>query len=198
MTKCSFTGSRWTNYKLKRYKEQVIRYIASHSIFLLTWPNGIEQVSQSRPGESVQFRHHTSPHIHINMDSKEYSIIADTSDSNDSVLIYNMKLTEELVEKLMKGQKDLDNLTGIEFSFSTSGDGKGIEVRFIALMRKWQRTLCIVETENRIGCFSIYESKRNPTGPFTLFFPIESCLKFPEITWECHTQIESKVGIRSE
>lgn len=68
------------------------------------------------------------------MDSKEYSIIADTSDSNDSVLIYNMKLTEELVEKLMKGQKDLDNLTGIEFSFSTSGDGKGIEVSFIALV----------------------------------------------------------------
>ena len=115
MTKCSFTGSRWTNYKLKRYKEQVIRYIASFSIFLLTWPNGIEQVSESRPGSPCNLDT-THPHTyHINMDSKEYSIIADTSDSNDSVLIYNMKLTEELVEKLMKGQKDLDNLTGIEF-----------------------------------------------------------------------------------
>ena len=59
------------------------------------------------------------------MESKEYSIISTPSsdsvddgdlaeDSSDS-FIYNIKLTEELMEKLTKGQNDLNNLQGIEF-----------------------------------------------------------------------------------
>ena len=62
------------------------------------------------------------------MDPQEYSITLEKNNSNDSILIYNMKLTEELVEKLRKGQRDLNNLTGIEFSLSTAVEGKGIEV----------------------------------------------------------------------
>ena len=62
------------------------------------------------------------------MDPQEYSITLEKNSSNDSILIYNMKLTEELVEKLRKGQQDLNNLTGIEFSLSTAVEGKGIEV----------------------------------------------------------------------
>ena len=64
------------------------------------------------------------------MDQQEYSITvnADKSDSTGSILIYNLKLTEELVAKLMKGQGDLNNLKGIEFSFCTCEEGKGIEV----------------------------------------------------------------------
>ena len=60
------------------------------------------------------------------------------------IMIYNMKLTEELVEKLVKGQKDLNNLTGIEFSISTS-EGKGSEVRRCefryTLIIKWMHYL---------------------------------------------------------
>ena len=62
------------------------------------------------------------------MDPQEYSISIDKTCSNDSILIYNMKLTEELVEKLTKGQKNLNNLSGIEFSVCSSNEGKGIEV----------------------------------------------------------------------
>lgn len=43
------------------------------------------------------------------------------------VTIYNLKLTEDLVEKITKGQKYLDDLTGIEFIMSNSE--KGIDVR---------------------------------------------------------------------
>lgn len=64
------------------------------------------------------------------MDPQEYSISVDKKEANDSILIYYIKMTDELVEKLMKGQKDLNNLTGIEFSICTSDEGRGIEVSF--------------------------------------------------------------------
>ena len=63
------------------------------------------------------------------MEAKEYSIMTSTETFSNGVDhqkdIYNIKLTEELVKKLMKGQKDLNNLNGIEFSISNKG---GIDV----------------------------------------------------------------------
>lgn len=59
------------------------------------------------------------------MEAKDYSIVATSEVDNGNEVIYNIKLTDELVKKLMKGQKDLDNLHGVEFSIS---DKCGIDV----------------------------------------------------------------------
>lgn len=71
------------------------------------------------------------------MEFKEYSIISDSkndeSSSSNDFIIYNMKLTDELVEKLMKGQKDLNNLQGIEFIHT----GKGSDVKKIKGSRRF-------------------------------------------------------------
>lgn len=62
-----------------------------------------------------------SAFVQSNMEAKEYSIISLNEESSKDLCIYNMKLTEELVEKLMKGQKDLNNLQGIEFIHTEKG-----------------------------------------------------------------------------
>jgi hypothetical protein len=49
---------------------------------------------------------------------QDYSISLSEASKTDSKTIFNIKLTEELVEKLMKGQQDLNNLKGIEFCIS--------------------------------------------------------------------------------
>lgn len=63
------------------------------------------------------------------MEAKNYSIVNSSVELNsnnfENETIYNIKLTDELVKKLIKGQKDLNNLTGIEFCISNNG---GIDV----------------------------------------------------------------------
>lgn len=58
------------------------------------------------------------------MEIKEYSIVSNNTseESTNDLLIYNIKLTDELIEKLAKGQKDWNNLQGIEFIHSDKGN----------------------------------------------------------------------------
>ena len=63
------------------------------------------------------------------MDPKDYTIISSENASKSENIIYNIKLTEELVEKLMKGQEDLNNLKGIEFSISDKGIDVSLKFR---------------------------------------------------------------------
>ena len=56
------------------------------------------------------------------MKPQDYSISLSETAETDSTMIFNIKLTEELVEKLIKGQEDLDNLKGIEFCISGQGN----------------------------------------------------------------------------
>lgn len=58
------------------------------------------------------------------MTAQDYSICLPEPSETDSTMIFNIKLTEELVEKLMKGQEDLDNLKGIEFCISEQSNVK--------------------------------------------------------------------------
>ena len=65
------------------------------------------------------------------MKPKEYSIVDDKGkgEKEDSE-IYNIKLTEELVEKMIKGQRDLNNLNGIEFIISESDKGTDVNLNY--------------------------------------------------------------------
>lgn len=70
------------------------------------------------------------------MESNDYPIVCASPAEQDrhiedGITIYNLKLTEELVEKLMKGQKNFDDLDGVEFIMSNSE--KGIDVRRVCL-----------------------------------------------------------------
>lgn len=53
---------------------------------------------------------------------QDFSISLPVEEFAADQTIFNIKLTEELVEKLMKGQKDLDNLSGIKFCISAQGN----------------------------------------------------------------------------
>lgn len=72
------------------------------------------------------------------MDPKIYSIASPTS-KTDGVSkskkqsIVSLKLTDELVEKLMKGQKDLNNLVGVEFIMSNNGS-MDVKTRILVTM----------------------------------------------------------------
>ena len=57
----------------------------------------------------------------ISPDSKIPKIIENNQISASKMSIVSIKLTDELVEKLMKGQKDLNNLTDVEFIISNDG-----------------------------------------------------------------------------
>lgn len=60
------------------------------------------------------------------MESNDYPIVCASPSKQSDINIYNLKLTEELVEKITKGQKNFDDLTGVEFIMSNSE--KGIDV----------------------------------------------------------------------
>lgn len=77
------------------------------------------------------------------MNPQDYSISLSETAETDSAMIFNIKLTEELVEKLIKGQEDVDNLKGIEFCISGQGnnnvkhlcEGSSAILMFIHLFR---------------------------------------------------------------
>lgn len=58
-------------------------------------------------------------------DLQEYTIKNEGSSGLETLFAF--KLTEELVDKIVAGQKDLDRLSGVEFIMS--GDGHGIDVQ---------------------------------------------------------------------
>lgn len=60
------------------------------------------------------------------MESNDYPIVCASPSEQSDINIYNLKLTEELVEKITKGQKNFDDLAGVEFIMSNSE--KGIDV----------------------------------------------------------------------
>ena len=62
------------------------------------------------------------------MESNDYPIVCASPSEQDEITIYNLKLTEDLVEEITKGQKNLDDLAGVEFIMSNSEKGKGIDV----------------------------------------------------------------------
>lgn len=50
------------------------------------------------------------------MEAKDYTI----QGGSEEISVYNLKLTEEIVAKLQKGQKNLEDLVGVEFVLSNS------------------------------------------------------------------------------
>lgn len=133
------------------------------------------------------------------MNVKEYSIIPDTdtnsnrSKCDDDFIIYNMKLTDELMEKLTRGQVDLNNLQEIDFIHTE----KGVDVSAIIVVKMVLiilTSLCLV-VEDWNGNFSFHESERNSTDPFT--FQLFRILVQIASGRPGHAQTQSEIGIGS-
>jgi hypothetical protein len=71
------------------------------------------------------------------MEAKDYTI----QGGSEEISVYNLKLTEEIVAKLQKGQKNLEDLVGVEFVLSNSD--KEINVH---LVMPSMTNFCFVET----------------------------------------------------
>ena len=74
------------------------------------------------------------------MEAKDYTI----QGGSEEISVYNLKLTEEIVAKLQKGQKNLEDLVGVEFVLSNSD--KEINVHLVMpSMTNFCRNLRLVE-----------------------------------------------------
>jgi len=63
------------------------------------------------------------------MEAKDYTILRES----EEISVYNLKLTEEIVEKLLKGQKNFDDLVGVEFVLSNTDKGINVQYPILSL-----------------------------------------------------------------